>query len=598
MKCPNCGHWNRASFPRCFKCGVELPKEDAPQQPPQWKEDLATGARDKRYIQIDEDGNATAAKDERDLLAEEMKSLIKRKAKGEELQMHLRENAQEKGFAGTSRSVQDDSGRSNMHSRAQRSVAVDYPEQVLSSPRRDAASSQRSVDYDDYSNTATYQQLPSSTRAQRVNSMTSIHQMKLTRGLGMRRPVRIAALILLIATALAAAYMFVVKPIFLDKAEPTLQEQVIITPSIYEDATAHTIRIPGEEGSEIYIKELRKFYQVIGGYATIEVPDHTWYDDEDSMPEASLTVTLTPYLKTSAGEQKLMEVITYDIDVPLSPIILVDPSVTYLDVKSRPIYAIQFMVEKNSSVTINGENLSDLVNNQNGLISYNATIQAIGNNVFTIVVRTPHYRENIVTLTLYREKQDIPLDFSVEIEARSIEKTKPFTMKTLDKAQITVVSPHENLDLSKLSTTGTFTFDAVFNTVGTNTVVVEASYPGLKTHRLEYDVYYVPNATEYTKKAWALAKSDYKDLLSNIVLRKEKSQIYLCQGQIVEIISPNRQLAIMETGTAEESRQVLLENYSSDTWVVGESYRVYADVYGLYNGIPRLNGRYTYPIKK
>ena len=28
MKCPNCGQWNRASFPRCFKCGADLPQEN------------------------------------------------------------------------------------------------------------------------------------------------------------------------------------------------------------------------------------------------------------------------------------------------------------------------------------------------------------------------------------------------------------------------------------------------------------------------------------------------------------------------------------------------------------------------------------------
>lgn len=33
---------------------------------------------------------------------------------------------------------------------------------------------------------------------------------------------------------------------------------------------------------------------------------------------------------------------------------------------------------------------------------------------------------------------------------------------------------------------------------------------------------------------------------------------------------------------------------SSDTWVVGERYRVYADAYGVYDGKPRLVGRYTY----
>ena len=55
------------------------------------------------------------------------------------------------------------------------------------------------------------------------------------------------------------------------------------------------------------------------------------------------------------------------------------------------------------------------------------------------------------------------------------------------------------------------------------------------------------------------------------------------------------ELALMDTDESESGeRLVLLENMSSDTWVVGERYRIYADAYGVYDGKPRLVGRYTY----
>ena len=109
-------------------------------------------------------------------------------------------------------------------------------------------------------------------------------------------------------------------------------------------------------------------------------------------------------------------------------------------------------------------------------------------------------------------------------------------------------------------------------------------------------MYYLPPAAVYTRQAWPLNTAwHYSDLLSNISARIAKSQIYVCEGTIVSILSNSPQLAIMEIGDKTSSRQVLLENQTTDTWAVGESYRVFADVYGLYNGMPRFVGRYTYP---
>ena len=87
---------------------------------------------------------------------------------------------------------------------------------------------------------------------------------------------------------------------------------------------------------------------------------------------------------------------------------------------------------------------------------------------------------------------------------------------------------------------------------------------------------------------------DYTDFLNNSATRIANSQIYVCKGTIVEILSESPQLAIMSLDD-NPSRTVLLENMSNDEYVVGKRYRVYGDAYGLYNGMPRLMGRYTYP---
>ena len=97
MKCPNCGQWNRASLPRCQKCGQPL--EDEQTRSPAWKVTLSDDVRGKEYIRVDEDGDASRAPDARDQLAREMAELKQRKQEGARHQRQLRQDSAERGSA-------------------------------------------------------------------------------------------------------------------------------------------------------------------------------------------------------------------------------------------------------------------------------------------------------------------------------------------------------------------------------------------------------------------------------------------------------------------------------------------------------------------
>ena len=599
MKCPNCGHWNRASFPRCFRCGTPLtPEADGAQTAPPAQD--AAAAPNKVYIQISEEGRATPAMDERDKLAQEMKDLLARKKKGEMEQRRLRQNSAQQGFAPSGRTVQTLTGRSPFPPPQSTSY---YTDEVEGDVRPDAIPvvSQRTIEYDEYGDA------PGGVRA----SGMTVRHMKVRRRLGHRRFMRYFAYALLAACAVFCGFQFVYKPLVLDKQEPPLQERAVITPSILNDMPAHTIKLPAQEGASIYIKELRKSYTVTGGYATIEVADYIWYENSQSVTQEEVTATLTPYIKTSAGEQKPLDQVSYQVEIPLSPLTLVSPSTPYVEV-STALYNIQFEVAKNSSVYINGEDYSDLVNTQDGLISYNAAVSPIGENKITIVTRSQYYRENTMTIILYRQPQQIRLDLAADIASRWSptlvddtsqpadskgnypQKEEPMTVRgtTVSWATIKVLSPYTNLDTTQLELNGSFSFEAVFDKIGTNTIIIEASAPGYETSVVKHDVYYVPIAAIYTRKAWDM-NDNYSDYLSNADRRIANTQIYVCKGTITQILSEKPQLALMKLNSNYD-RSVLIENLSTDTWVVGQSYRVFADAYGLYNGMPRLVGRYTY----
>ena len=604
MKCPQCGRWNRASLNRCFYCAHDLPVQDI-EETQNWKnkqensqKSMPQGSATILYEVDDETGRAIPRPDERDLLARDMQSLHVRRKRGEEQMRQVQQHSAQSGYVPPTHSVgQQGSLFSNYEEVTEEEMQGLEPEGEV---RPDAIRVQpRSTFHDDYD--ATYhlrdQQIPlydSVPRQSRIYSPISRRSRR--RGLGLRRFLPVLSVLFILISLSLCAWLFIIRP-SLENQEPPLQEQVRITATIFDDMAAHTIDIPAPEGSQIYIKELKKSYIVTGGYASITVTDYTWYELKNDIDQPTMDVTLTPYIKTSAGEQKLMDKITYTIDIPLSPITLITPDTTYVEVSTSP-YLIQFEVEQNSIVTINGVDYSSFVNTQNGKISYNATVPAVGVNEFIIEVQCEYYRKNTVTLKIYRAPQDVPLELDPTLGSQSADVNMTIKGTTIPGATITVASPHTNLNTSTLSATGNFSFEAIFNKIGTNVITIVAEKDGLRTE-LNKEVYYVPYSSTYTPKAWAMDSAGYIEYLNNVDLRVSRTQIYLCEGEITQIVSHKPQLAIMDTDPSPESeRLVMLENMSSETWTVGQSYRVYADAYGVYNGMPRLVGRYTYPPKK
>jgi hypothetical protein len=265
-----------------------------------------------------------------------------------------------------------------------------------------------------------------------------------------------------------------------------------------------------------------------------------------------------------------------------------------------PLYNIRFKVMTNSQVFINNEDFSSYVNTQDGLISYNAPIQPIGDNQITITVRSQYYRMNTTTLTIHRAVQDIPLDLAATMDDESSRDRMPIFGTTRAGATLTILTPYEKLDISELATTGTFNFNAVFDHYGTNTIRIQADYPGKESTIIEYNVYYLPNPNEYTTKAWSLNDGfGYPDLLANLSKRIEKTQVYVMTGTVTQIVSTRPQLVILDAGDGKTSSplNVMLENQTKTTWELGKRYNIYADAYGMYNSIPRLVARYTYTPK-
>ncbi len=604
MKCPNCGAWNRASLPVCVKCGTPLTGEESQ---PDWRATLNDGQRGTQYYRMDEDGESDAQPDSRDTLACEMAELKKRKADGEVMQQKLRAESVGRGAAPTGRRIQNNAISLNAQSAAIGQGAAFRAARKNSGSRtavryigRQEELAQEDVPEEPLDDSRNYDMLWAEQAA--YDERWRSWDMEQKPAMAIANPKRTSALrklgsflLAVLIIALVGAVGFFGYHYFAGRsAQDREDSEPTVIASILDDLAAHTVMIPGEDGTQIYIRELHNSFIVSGGFATIQIADHDWYDNLDSLTQESMEVTLTPFLKTSSGRQQPLDPITYSIDIPLSPISMRTPENSRTTVSSS-MYTMEFDVRPGSKVTVNGKDVSDTVNAQTGNFSYNATVQPIGDNVYTVTCRSQYCRETSLTIVLYREPQEIPLDLAADTFTSTSQKHMTVHCTTLPGAVVDVLSPFSDLDITNLDTTGSFSFIAVFDHIGDNTIHITSSFPGKKTSSIEYTVYYIPPVGDYTKSAWPLNRAaEYSELVGNINYRAERTQVYVIVGEVAEMYSEKPQIALFYLGEDGASQPVVVRNYTKTTWQVGKYYRLYADVYGTYDGKPMLYCRYTY----
>ena len=595
MKCPECGQWNRASMPHCTRCGAPLNIDAASRL--EWKESLRDEGPGTAYIRVDEFGNADSTPDARDVLAREMQDLKKRKQEGAEKQKELRRNtgnedttriegAEPERKSSWEELPPDAKGTIRMRRVSPEGLAAEQEAEIRHRVRYmdDTGSfiEPRSYDrvYDD----------PMANHHYAYAS--SIGKKMPSRARKRRKALHFFGTLLLVAMLATGGYF--TWRFFTDRqSHVAAGPAASVTASMMDDLAAHTILIPGEDGQQIYIRELHASYVVSGGFATVQVADHTWYDNYEGTLEETMDVTMTPFLKTAAGRQTPLEPITYTIYIPLSPVTLDSPEALRTEV-STTMSTIQITVRPGSKVTVNGLDCSDTVSSETGIMSYNATVQPIGDNVFNIVVRSQYCRDNTLRVTLYRAPQEIPLDLAVGTYGTTYDDVIKVSATTLPGAYVEISSPHSDLDITSLDSTGKFSFNAIFDHIGDNIISITASYPGKKPSTVEHKVYYVPPADKYTVKAWPLSAEGYSELLSNTAYRASYGQVYVVTGVVQYSISEKPQMVVINTSEDGKSQPVLVQNYSRTSWVVRQYYRLYADAYSTYNSMPWLNARYTY----
>ena len=625
MRCPECGAWNAAYLPNCTRCGAPLPENMS--EKAAWEDSL----HDKKpFLRITKYDDGETAEEEPEAearydpeavdasaLTDEVEELMTRRERGERRLAALREHAaevrralreteiirphteedEENEARAVSTARAADEGRSRSGLRREVLIyADDDPEApvyhdgyVPESREEDAEES------DEY--------LPRRVRRS-SGSAPSIPETE-AREKKKKSAVRTLLrffLILLVCAAVAAGSVLAARTFVISQGVQVRRDNTAYAECVATEVDgrpAHTIIVHGRENATVYLKETLSSYVVADGTVTVTIPDYMWYDTDSStyataVDTDTMEVTVTPYIRYSQeGEQYEIKPLHFTVDVPESPVYLLNPATLRAEV-GVSVFEVRINVPAGSTVIIDGTNVSTLIR-ETGNVSKNVQVLPVGDNTISISVKSKYCRETKMEVVLYRAPQEIPLELVPTVitewnyEADDPVNQASISGTTLPGATITVESPHENLEVN--NTTGDFKFKPLFPLLGNNDVVIRSSYEGRADSVITHTVYYMPMADVYTRRAWDL-DSQYSDLINYISIRK--GTIYVGTGVIKRIISSTPQLAVMDIGNENLEKLVLLENSSKTTWMVGTKYRIYGEAYGLYDTMPRLTVRYTY----
>ena len=339
--------------------------------------------------------------------------------------------------------------------------------------------------------------------------------------------------------------------------------------------SGHAIVFYGKDGDQIFLPEMNRSLTISGGIARMEIADSDWFDLNVSDLDYA-DVTLSPQLISESGRKTKLPLLNFKIDVPESPLKVTSPASDRITVVTA-VYPLTLNVVPGSTLFINGEDVTESVD-RSGYLSTNVGVKPIGDNVITLIVRTPKHREHRAELVIYRQKFDIELELDTTVSDVSPARTMAVTGTTEPGAVISVDTDYIPESLTLDMQTGRFSFISKFSSYGDNIIRFRASKEGREDAVISFTVNYRPSLAEISKSAW---KMDYDQLL--VLFENWRNRAFACKGQIIDVVRDgDTSYMIMDVGTSER-QLVALENQTTiSNPTPGRRYLAYAYVDGQY----------------
>ncbi len=261
------------------------------------------------------------------------------------------------------------------------------------------------------------------------------------------------------------------------------------TVTMDDGRVGHTIVFYGSDGDQIFLPELQKSLSISGGVARVTIADSDWFSGDVTDVEAA-NVRLSPMLVDERGSRTQLPEIAFTVEVPDSPLTVLSPAEDGLNVVTAR-YPLDLQVVPGSTVIVNGEDVTDTVS-RSGELDQTVNVYPIGDNTYTIIVRTPQHHETRHEVTIHREKYDIEFELDTSVATTSDAETMTVKGKIEPGASITVETDYIAESLLLDRETGEFSFIAQLSSFGENLIRFRVQMDGRQDAVIRLNVQYRP----------------------------------------------------------------------------------------------------------
>lgn len=363
----------------------------------------------------------------------------------------------------------------------------------------------------------------------------------------------------------------------------------VITTGTVNGRPGHIITFKGNDDDIIYIsnENFVNSYNIpiVGGVGTLEIEDSVLIGNRYATDDVE--VTLNPVLhEAGSGKETAMDPLTFTVTPPDAYLEILSPEGGAAET-TLSTYQVKIRVETGSVVTIDGDDVSDMIaqeDNNLGSIVYNVSVDPIGENAVPVTVMKEGCKSITRSIVLTRPVMSVPIELDAATPSASSSDRVEITGKVEAGVKIAVDSPTDG-DVT-LNSDGSFKFTAKLSNFGDNDVLITAT-KGDESSTLTHVVSYTPSYNEYVGKAYRM---DY----DNLINAAGKSQPYLCVGSVVEVYSQDPYTCLYNVGSSDNPKYIYLQMVEGKPLEQDKEYKVYADVHadGDKDGYPYLIGRY------
>lgn len=343
----------------------------------------------------------------------------------------------------------------------------------------------------------------------------------------------------------------------------------------------------GQAGDSIYLDVTKKYYTFESNVLNIQLHLKDLINAETQLLNPTLPINLQAKYRLASGMEKSLDTGTQTLNIPEGKITLLYPEQESIEIFKQN-YTVIFSVTPGSTLTINDIPANDKMDSS-GKVSYMVSVNAGETVSLNIKVYTPYCQMTVKTITVSRSTMDV--SFTLASANPKTTTQKSFTIQgTVDKDA--TLSSSDGYELSNVvinERTGAFTATVTLTQYGNHEVPITAALPSGQTSTLVYEVTYSPNETDYTTHAW---KYDPK-LITNPNAFKGKT--FLLEATVEELLPAKDTRFIINLGTEEAPERIVIDYYGTKSIKVGSSYRIFATVTDLYNGMPLLTSPFIYP---